>query len=75
MESKKEKAVNKKKKKRRKKKDVPEVDPAVLASYYSDPIALWQDGEYEALEALYTQADSPLSGTGRAKGGDDSWPF
>ncbi|MFO7975745.1 MAG: hypothetical protein R6V12_14050 [Candidatus Hydrogenedentota bacterium] len=31
----------------------PEVDPAVLEAYYNDPIALWQDEEYEALDRLW----------------------
>lgn len=30
-----------------------DTEAGVLAAYLSDPIALWQDGDYEAVDALY----------------------
>lgn len=52
--------VSKKKRKRRRKQPPPEsVDPGLMAAYLSDPIALWQDGQYEALEALYASDCCP----------------
>jgi len=36
----------------------PETDPALREAYLSDPIALWQDGEYEALDRLYRQSET-----------------
>ena len=41
--------------KKRKSPPVPEVDPGVMAAYYDDPIALLQDGEYEALEEWHAR--------------------
>ena len=63
----------------------PETDPGLLATYLSDPIALWQDREYEALDALYAQPDGPPAasddvksgpaGADRTQGDDDEIPF
>jgi len=73
---------------RKRRKRVPdtrsETDTGLLAAYLSDPIALWQDGEHEALEALYAQPDGMYanrhveprrSEAGTAEGKDDSLPF
>jgi hypothetical protein len=32
-----------------------DVDPALMEAYYNDPIALWQDEEYEALDRLWRE--------------------
>jgi len=61
-----------------------ETDPGLRAAYLSDPIALWQDGEHEALDALYAQPDGMYanphleprpSEAGTAEDEDDSLPF
>ena len=77
-----------KKKKRKRQRHVSdtaaETDPGLRAAYFSDPIALWQDGEYGALDALYAQPDKEHtdghvepkpSETGVAQDEDDSLPF
>jgi len=79
--------MHKKKRRRRAKNDrktftAPE--PGLLETYLSDPIALWQDGEYEALDALYARPDGGIEGKDMndsfcgidiGKDGDDSIPF
>lgn len=34
-----------------------ETDPGLLAAYLSDPVALLQDGQYAALDALYAEEE------------------
>lgn len=83
MESAEEKAMSKKRRRRRR-KEPPETDPALLETYLSDPITLWQDGEYEALDALYAQPNKEHTDrhvepkpteTEVAQDEDDSLPF
>ena len=54
-------SMGKKKKRRHRRRSsdtAAEMDSALLAAYLSDPIALLQDGDYEALDALYANEDA-----------------
>jgi hypothetical protein len=71
-----------KKRRRRRGKGVSEIDSALRASYLQDPIALWQDGECEILDALFAHeeeyASPPIvqrSEVGTTKDRGDSLPF
>lgn len=46
-----------KRKKRQREKRSSEKESGIREAYLNDPIALWQDGEYEALDALYTERE------------------
>ena len=47
-----------KRKKRQREKRSAEKESGLGEAYLNDPIALWQDGEYEALDALYAERES-----------------
>ncbi len=71
-----------KKNKRRHTKRSPEEEAGIRAAYLGDPIALWRDGEYEALDALYaneeggnTKAGSAPSSQTRSEYDLDDLPF
>jgi hypothetical protein len=63
MGKKKEKPKKEKRPKRRRRVPIAaaETHPGLLESYQADAIALWQDGEYWALDALYVDPNgTPL---------------
>ena len=71
-----------KRKKRQRGKRSSEKEAGIREAYLSDPIALWQDGEYEALDALYAEreceddeVDSDPNRRRSTEGDSDELPF